>query len=270
VYGIVPADTRVPAGLSGVGGGEVFVVRHGGVAGVVSEVPVDRALGTREDLLAHEDVVESLTKEVTTLPLRFGAVVTTADALVDEMLVPYHDWFGTVLADLRERLEYAVVGVYVEDAVLREVLEEEPEAAHLRERIRELPEDAAYYDRIRLGELIVKALDDKRQADTQVLLEALEPHAVATALRTPAGEDMAADAAFLVEERAVPEFEAAVDELGERWAGRIRLRLIGPLAPYDFVPSPPEAPEAAEPREPRRPEEAAPASSKASPPERGA
>jgi gas vesicle protein GvpL/GvpF len=239
VYGVVHADARLPEDLSGIGGGEVSLVRHGDLAAVVSEISPQQALGTREDLFAHEAVVESLAKATTTLPLRFGAVVTTADALVEEMLIPYHDWFAEVLEDLRGVLEFAVSGVYVEDVVLREVLAEEPEAARLRERIRELPEDAAYYDRIRLGELIVKSLDEKRQVDNEELIRTLEPYAAAVAPREPAGEDAAADAAFLVGEREQPEFERAVDELGERWAGRVRLRLVGPLAPYDFVPPPP-------------------------------
>jgi hypothetical protein len=156
------------------------------------------------------------------------------------MLIPYHDWFTGVLDQLTGGREFAVVGAYVEDVVIREVLREDPEAARLRERIRELPEDAAYYDRIRLGELIVKALDEKRQVDNEEMMDALEPYASAVAPRSPAGEDVAADAAFLVTEQDLSDFEAAVDELGERWAGRIRLRMVGPLAPYDFVPPPPE------------------------------
>jgi hypothetical protein len=240
VYGVVRADARLPEELNGIAGGTVSMVRYGDLAGVISEIAPGQALGTRDDLLAHEDVVGALAGETTTLPLRFGAVVTTADALVEEMLVPYHDWFLNVLRDLNGAREFAVTGVYVEDAVLREVIEEEPEVARLRERVRELPEDAAYYDRIRLGELIVKALDDKRQADTEELVRTLEPYSAAVAARAPAGEDTAADAAFLVSERELPEFEEAVDELGERWAGRVRLRMIGPLAPYDFVPAPPE------------------------------
>jgi hypothetical protein len=239
VYGVVRADTRLPEELSGIAGGKVSMVRHEDLAGVVSEIS-PRALGTRDDLLGHEAVVEALAAETTTLPLRFGAVVATADALVEEMLGPYHDWFATVLGELDGAREFAVSGVYVEDAVLREVIEEDPDVAQLRERIRELPEDAAYYDRIRLGELIVKALDEKRQADTDEMVRALEPYSADVALRTPAGEDTAADVACLVTERDLPDFEQAVDELGERWAGRVRLRMIGPLAPYDFVPPPPE------------------------------
>ena len=240
VYGIVREEARLPEDLNGVGGEEVSLVRHGDLAGVVSEISPRQALGTRDDLLAHEGVVEALAAETTMLPLRFGSVVTSADALVEEMLIPYHDWFETVLADLTGTHEFAVAGIYVEDAVLREVVEEQPEAAQLRERIRGLPEDAAYYERIRLGELIVKALDEKRQADTETLVHALEPLSEAVSLRAPTSEDTAADAAFLVTDRDLPAFEEAVDELGERWAGRVRLRMIGPLAPYDFVPLPPQ------------------------------
>jgi hypothetical protein len=240
VYGIVRGKARLPQDLRGLGGAEVSLVRHGDLAGVVSEIPAGQALGTREDLMAHEEVVETLAVETTTLPLRFGAVVTTVDALVEEMLVPYHDWFMDVLADLSGVRELVVTGVYVENVVIREVLAEDPEAARLRERVRELPEDAAYYERIRLGELIVKALDEKRRRDTEELVDVLEPYAADVALRSPAGEDTAADVAFLVTERRLPEFEEAVGALGERWAGRVRLRLVGPLAPYDFVPSAPE------------------------------
>jgi hypothetical protein len=34
----------------------------------------------------------------------------------------------------------------------------------------------------------------------------------------------------------VKEFDDAVEDLGRDLAGRVRLRLLGPLAPYDFVP----------------------------------
>jgi len=216
------------------------MIRHRDVAGVISELPAEQVLGTREDLLAHEGVVASLAAETTILPLRFGAVVTTSDALVEEMLAPYHAWFAAVIADLTGRREFAIVGTYVEDTVLHEVLEEEPEASRLRERVRKVPEDAAYYDRIRLGELIVQALADKRAADTEALAQALEPYAVAVTMREPIGEDTAADVAFLVADEDRPRFEQATDDLGERWSGRIGLRMLGPLAPYDFVPSHPE------------------------------
>lgn len=240
VYGIVPSDARVPEGLTGIGGGEVTLVRHAGLAGVVGEIPPTKPLGTRDDLLAHDNVVSSLAAGTTMLPMRFGAAVTTKDAVVDELLAPYHEWFATALADMRGKQEYVVTGTYVEDVVLREVLDEEPEVALLRKSLQEVPEDAAYQSRIQMGELIVRALERKRVADTEALVDALAPHATAVIERPPAEEDTAANVAFLVLDRERPRFEEAVRDLTERWAGRIGVRLLGPLAPYDFVMSLPE------------------------------
>lgn len=242
VYGIVPASTCLPEGLLGTGGGRVRLVRYGALAGVISELPSAGALGTRQDLLAHESVVASMSARTAMLPLRFSAVVTTADAVAKEMLEPYYDWFTGILADLEGRAEFSVSGTYVQDTVLREVLAEEPEIMRLRESLRGLPKDTGYNERVRLGELIVQALDAKREVDTEDLVHTLSRHAVAVAPRPPANEDTAADAAFLVGDDDRADFRRAVDELGYRWAGRIRLRVLGPLAPYDFVPSPPGGP----------------------------
>jgi hypothetical protein len=242
VYGIVPASTQLPPGLLGTGGGTVRLVRYGALAGVISEIPPTGAQGTRQDLLAHESVVASLAARTTMLPLRFSAVVTTAEGMAKEILEPHYDWFTGILADLQGRTEFSVCGTYVQDTVLREVLAEEPEVMRLRESLRGLPEDTGYHDRVRLGELIVQAMDAKREIDTEDLIHTLSRHAVAVAPRPPADEDTAADAAFLVGDDDRTDFCRAVDELGYRWAGRIRLRVLGPLPPYDFVPSPPDEP----------------------------
>jgi len=190
----------------------------------VSTVNVDRPLGTREDLLAHERVVESLAARTTVLPMRFGAVMATADAVIDELMAPYHDWFADVLADLAGRVEFIIAGTYVRDTVLREVIMANPEAMRLRENVRRLSADAGYYERIRLGELIVQALEGMRETDNAALAEAMAPYAVAVAPRQPVGDDAAADVAFLVSDAGRERFEAAVEDLGDRWAGRVRLR----------------------------------------------
>jgi hypothetical protein len=120
--------------------------------------------------------------------------------------------------------------------VLREVLEGDQEIRSLQERVRQLPADASYYDRVRLGEMIVNALAEQREIDAAGLLEPLEPLAVGMVTQQPSSPEDVVNAAFLISEKRVNEFEDAVEELGRARASRIRLRLLGPLAPYDFVP----------------------------------
>src|SRR5918994_476842 len=130
----------------------------------------------------------------------------------------------------------AVPGRYEQDAVLREVLEGDVEIRALREKVRELPEDASYYDRVRLGELIVGALEQRRGGEGAGIIERLEPFARATVANQLGAPEDVVNAAFLVERERQEEFENAVEGVGEELAGRVRLRLLGPVAPYDFTP----------------------------------
>ena len=74
----------------------------------------------------------------------------------------------------RARVQYTLKGRYEQDVVLREVLEDDPELRALHEHIRSLPEDASYYDRVKLGELVVAALEQRREVDAAELYERLE------------------------------------------------------------------------------------------------
>ncbi|MHA6794065.1 GvpL/GvpF family gas vesicle protein [Pseudonocardia bannensis] len=236
IYGVIRSDAAVPEDLVGLGpSGEVEMISHGDLTALVSDVPMDRPLGTRDDLFAHERVVDTVAASATVLPMRFPAVVER-HAVVDELLAPHHDHLAAVLDDLDDRVQYTLKGRYEQDVVLREVLADDPEIRELQERVRELPEDASYYDRVRLGELIVEELQARRDEEGAVLVERLAPEAAAVVANTLAAPDDVVNAAFLVERSHQQRFEDSVEKLGAELAGRIRLRLLGPLAPYDFVP----------------------------------
>jgi hypothetical protein len=236
VYGLMTAGTELPEDLKGLGPtGRVTTIQHGKLAAIVGDVPVDRPLGTREDLIAHEAVLDTLAAKTAVLPMRFPAVVEE-NGVVDELLAPNQDYFVELLGSLQGRKQFTLKGRYVEDAVLREVLERDEEIRSLQKRVQELPEDAAYYDRVRLGEMIVSALGALRDVDAAALLEPLQPLAVDTVTRQPTNPEDVLNAAFLLSDKRIDEFEESVEELGRAHAGRIRLRLLGPLAPYDFVP----------------------------------
>jgi hypothetical protein len=235
VYGLVGAGAEIPDDLPGLGpSGRVSTIVHGGIAAIVGDVPDDRPLGTRDDLIAHETVLDTVAASVAVLPMRFPAVVEEK-GVVEELLAPNEDYFLEVLAGLEGRVQFALKGRFEQDAVLLEVVESDDEIRTLQERVRELPEDASYYDRVRLGELIVGALEERREVEAEKIYERLEPTAVEVAAHQPASPEDVVNAAFLVDRDRVQEFEDAVEGLGSDLAGRVRLRLLGPLAPYDFV-----------------------------------
>ncbi len=240
VYGIAPADVETTEQAQGVGDppARVEVITHDDVAALISEIPIDRGLGTTQDLTAHARLLDATAAAVPVLPLRFGAVLTDRQAVTDELLVPNHDEFAQALRELEGREEYIVKGRYEEDAILREVLGENEEAEQLREAIVGAPEDATRNERIRLGEIVTRAVAAKREQDTAALVEAIRPLELEAVVREATHERDAAYVAYLVDTDKRDAFKQAVEEWAEQQRGRIDVNVSGPVAAYDFVVSP--------------------------------
>ncbi|UGT44791.1 GvpL/GvpF family gas vesicle protein [Nocardia yamanashiensis] len=235
IYGIVPADVEPEVDGIGRTPAPVRTVKHGRIAALVSEVPADQPLDRAEDLQAFSRVVDSLVAEMPVIPVRFGAALSAAEEVERELLEPNADRFRRALDELSGLAEYLVKGQYVEDAVLREILAENRQAAELRETIRTAPPELSRDARIALGETINAALEYKRQVDGEVLVQALQAFTEHLALRPPTHEEEVADIAVLVPVAKQDELMRLVGDLAEQWRGRVDLRVVGPLAAWDFV-----------------------------------
>ena len=134
--------------------------------------------------MAHEAVVDAVAAVTAVLPMRFAAVVEER-GVVEELLAPNEDYFFDALAGLEGRVQFALKGRFEHDVILRDLVEGDEEIRSLRQRVRELPEDASYYDRVHLGELIVGALELRREVEAEQLYERLAPTGVDMVIHQP-------------------------------------------------------------------------------------
>lgn len=235
VYGVVGAGSRLPEGATGMDEAPLRAVGYGDVVAVVSDVSLDRPPGRRRDLLAYSAVLDALAAAGPVVPVRFGAVLEDDDTLLDEWLAPDAGYFAELLDQLAGRAQFQLKALYREDVGLREVVAADPEIAELRDRTRDLPEEVAYADRVRLGELVAQSVEAKREDDAAALLDVVLPHTSAHVLRTSTGLEQVLDVALLVDDDHRSLLEEALEGLAEVVHERIRLQLVGPMAPYDFV-----------------------------------
>ncbi|MFX1759016.1 MULTISPECIES: GvpL/GvpF family gas vesicle protein [Rhodococcus] len=237
VYGIVPSDVEPEDHAEGVGNppAQISVVRSGGIAALVSEIPTDRALGTPDDLKAHAALLDGTVAVAPVLPLRFGAVLTDRDAVAEELLEGHEDELASALEQLEGLAQFVVKGRYDERAILQEILEENSDAAQLREQIRGQSEDATREARMALGEIINATIEAKRNEDTRRTVEALSSLDPMVNERQPTHEQDAVHIAILVELERQDELEQILRELGQEWEDRVDISLLGPMAAYDFV-----------------------------------
>ena len=236
VYGVVESTSAVAdTDLVGLDDARVVLVESGDVAAAVGVVALDRPPGRKRELVAHSTVLDTLAAMGPVVPVQFGTVLLSAEDVRDELLTSREEELRAMLADLSGRQQLTVRGRYNEHAVLAEVVAEEPEVAALRERTRDLPEEAAHGDRVRLGELVARALEVKREQDAAIVMDAVLPHVVSYAPRDAAGVDHMMEVAFLVDDEERDAFEDALEAVAEAMHERVRLQLLGPMAPYDFV-----------------------------------
>lgn len=237
VYGIVPGDVEVEKSAQGICDppASVDVVHEGDIAALVSVIPSDCALGTPEDLQAHAKLLDGTARVAPVLPLRFGAVMTDQDAVAEELLRDHHDEFSQALKALEGRAEYIVKGRYDEQAFLTHLLSENDEARQLADDIRDKSEDASRNSRIALGELIANAIEAGRNTNTKAVIDEVEGIASQVNPREATHEWDAVQVAVLCEVERQAELEEVVNRMNANAGGLIQVRLLGPVAAYDFV-----------------------------------
>jgi hypothetical protein len=234
VYGVrKPSAGTISS--TGIGGAELRQIESGGVAALVSDLPNQELQLGKEELTAHARVLENALEQGTVLPMRFGVVLESPDAVQTRVLDAHQDELQRQLAQFEGKVELRLRAIYDEQALMREIVNEDREIAQLRTRVRRTNDDASYFDRIRLGELVAAAIERKREQDTNAIIPGLEQRADAVQLSAPVHERMVFNASFLVDRDRIAEFDEAVDLVGRNHADRMRLKYTGPLPPHSFA-----------------------------------
>src|SRR5205807_10366753 len=109
VYCIIRSKETLRFGPMGIGAdpSDVHTVNYKDIAAVVSDTPIEVHDPTRENVLAHERVNETVMRKYTVIPMSFGTVFKTRDDIV-ELLRSAYDAFHDVLVKMQGKLEFGL------------------------------------------------------------------------------------------------------------------------------------------------------------------
>jgi hypothetical protein len=234
VYGVLRAQDARSLSGSGVADAQVRHVEHDGLAALVSTVD-GNSLAVAREVRAHWQVLDEASASAVVLPVRFGTVMETDDAVRGTLLEPNADRLSGLLEELDGRVQLSVKASYDEELLLRTVVRDAPAIAAMKSELGKLPKEAGYYGRIRLGEAVAGEVDRLRAEDEGLALDRLAPLAVASRSEAISAQDAAFNLAFLVERGRVDEFGKAVAALAGELGERLQIRYVGPLPPYSFT-----------------------------------
>lgn len=236
VYAIIEADTPRSFGNIGIGGrGDlVHTVHHGGLAAVVSNTPVMDYDPTRENLMAHEEVNETVMKEFTVIPMSFGKVFPTENDVV-EFLKHTSEALHDVLQKMKDKIEFGLKVNWDPDRVLKEVEREREDIRLLKQEITSNRSASTYFAQMQLGRLVEQAMNQKAESYVREIYDQLRDAAIASRANKPIGDKMILNAAFLVERARAAQFQQKVQKIAKQYEGQLQFLSSGPWPPYNFV-----------------------------------
>jgi hypothetical protein len=237
MYCIIRSPQSCQFSTLGIGerGDIVHTVDFMQLAAVVSDSPIVDYEESRRNMMAHTLVLEEIMRQFTILPVRFGTVAPSAEVIVDQVLKRRYGELISHLEDVEGRVELGLKAFWYEEAILREIVEENPSIRNLRDSLMGHSAEETYYDRIRLGEWINTAMWKKRDEDAEKILERLRPLVYKSRANKVITDKMVLNAAFLVERSREAEVDQAVRQLDADMSKRLMFKYVGPVPPYNFV-----------------------------------
>jgi len=236
VYCIVRSARPCDFGAIGIGGEgtRVYTVHHEDLAAVVSDTPIVIYDPTRENVLAHEFVNETVMREHTVIPMSFGTVFRSGDD-VSELLRSTYEAFSDVLDKMRDKIEFGLKVLWDRERVIATLERTNEEIRRLKDEIERNAQNSTYFARIQLGRLVEAALEEMGNAFVADVHASLRPVAVASRSNKPIGDRMIMNAAFLVERSESEAFDEKVKALSHRYEELLTFKYTGPWPPYNFV-----------------------------------
>ena len=234
VYCIIRSTDSIAYGPIGLGAdpAEVYTIARGDLAAVVSDAPLEVLDPTRDNVLAHQRVNETVMKEHTVLPMSFGTVFKTHDDVI-ELLRSASDAFSDVLNKMEAKLEFGLKVVWDRDAIIREIEQEDDDIRRVKAEL-QAHKGSTYFARMQYGRLMDAALEARSERYVRDFFEQLRPVSVASRANKPIGDKMIMNAAFLVAREKESAFDAKVKQIGARH-GSLTFKYTGPWPPYNFV-----------------------------------
>ena len=234
VYCIIEAPDPLRFGPIGIGANpsDVYTVHFKELAAVVSDAPLEVLDSTREHVLAHERVNETVMREHTVIPMSFGTIFKTREDIV-ELLRSAAEAFGDVLNKMQNKLEFGLKVLWDREQVIREVEYEDEDISKLKKEISGQT-GPTYFARMQYGRLVDAALQVRSERYVAAIFDQLRDVSVASRINKPIGDKMIMNAAFLISRDQESAFDAKVKSIAGQF-DKLTFKYTGPWPPYNFV-----------------------------------
>ncbi|MBU4140433.1 MAG: GvpL/GvpF family gas vesicle protein, partial [Candidatus Omnitrophica bacterium] len=193
IYCIIATSQERNFGPIGIGGraDDVLTIGYEDLSMVVSSHPITKFVVNRDNMLAHQKVIEEVMKEFdSVLPVRFGTIASNADEIRNLLGRRYRE-LKNALRDLDHKVELGVKGVWKNmDVIFKEVVDENKAIKITKEDIQNDRNKKNIQAKMEVGKMVENALEKKKEKEAERIVDALRRTAFEYKLNKTIGDEM--------------------------------------------------------------------------------
>lgn len=187
----------------------------------------------RDDVLAHQQVIDKMMESYTIIPLSFGNVFRSEDDII-VVLRKLYEQIHLLVPQFENKIEMGLKIIGKPEWFEKEI-ESNPELAQIKKVMDSMPSEAAYYEQIKVGEMAKHLFSRMQQQVITSIYDPLSAMVESAKINDPVGDRTLLNAAFLIDRKAEPLFDAKVFDLHEQWQEKMEFKYSGPWPVYNFV-----------------------------------
>jgi len=234
VYAVITDAQGRTYGDFGIDGRKVYSIPVGRVAAVVSDVPSGTIRPERSRLAAHQEVLKKLMAEATPLPMSFGILADSPEA-VRKMLSRNQHALLEQLRRVAGRVEMGLRVTWDVPNIFEYFVNTHPELRVARDQLLAGHREPTQEQKIEVGRMFDRLLNEDRDEYTDNVEAILSPHCAEIERKKCRNEREVINLACLVDREAMGQFEKDVFEAATQFDDNFAFDFNGPWAPHNFV-----------------------------------
>lgn len=234
LYAVIDSPEERKLGNIGLDQGEVYTISDGRFAAVVSDLPNVRLRPERRRLAAHHEVLKRLRDRNTVLPMSFGVIADSHDA-IRGILANNRSAFEEQINRVAGKVEMGLRVIWDVPNIFEYVVTLSPELRALRDHLFHNDREPSQDEKIELGRTFDRMLTDERAFQTDRVITALRSVLLEVKENPPRNERDVMNLACLIAVDDQKAFEESVFAAAGQFDNHYAFDFNGPWPPHNFV-----------------------------------
>lgn len=231
IFCIIPYRKNYSFTVKGRKSMEVYAIHYKDISAIVADAWSDK-YEILDDGLTHEKVVETVWRQFPVIPMGFGQSSTEQD--IKAFLIKNYTGIKNLFKRLEGKTELGINVTLNQEKAIEDIFSSDSRVRNLAAWLKERPEKDVHKAKIKIGRMVAEELEKKGEDIASDFYQTLAKNSESHVKCGSTNPMMVLNAAFLVKNEDIPEFDRILNKLENKYDKIADIRyIISP--PYNFA-----------------------------------